>query len=255
MNICGIVFKDNGKVYNFDAKDINLKIGDYVIVETEKGEQIGKVFDFEDRNKKTPIKEVKRIATKADYNTYLKNLKDAKQAQTDARIEAEKLNLKMQLIDAAFTFDRKQLLINFIADERVDFRDLVKVLAAKYKTRIELHQMGVRDKAKEIGGIGICGKKLCCAQYLNKIDTISINMAKNQNIALNPAKINGCCGRLLCCLAYEDEVYKDHRSLLPTIGQQVKIEDKVGTVIFLDVLNKKYKVNFGNEIKEYTLNE
>ena len=161
----------------------------------------------------------------------------------------------MQLIDAAFTFDRKQLLINFIADERVDFRDLVKVLAAKYKTRIELHQMGVRDKAKEIGGIGICGKKLCCAQYLNKIDTISINMAKNQNIALNPAKINGCCGRLLCCLAYEDEVYKDHRSLLPTIGQQVKIEDKVGTVIFLDVLNKKYKVNFGNEIKEYKLNE
>lgn len=255
MKVCGVIFKENSKVYNFDPKDLILNIGDYVIVSTERGEQIGKVTTIEDKEIKNTLKEVIRVASKKDYNQYLLNLKDAKSALQDARKESEKLNLKMQIIDSEFTFDRKQLVFNFIADERVDFRELVKILAGKYKTRIELHQMGVRDKAKKVGGIGICGRKLCCAKFLTKMDTISINMAKNQNIALNPSKINGCCGRLLCCLAYEDETYKENKEKLPKIGSKIKIDGETGTVISVDVLSKKYKVSFENEVKEYTINE
>lgn len=255
MKVCGVIFKENSKVYNFDPKDLTLNIGDYVIVSTERGEQIGKVTTIEDKEIKNTLKEVIRVASKKDYNQYLLNLKDAKSALQDAKTESEKLNLKMQIIDSEFTFDRKQLVFNFIADERVDFRELVKILAGKYKTRIELHQMGVRDKAKKVGGIGICGRKLCCAKFLTKMDTISINMAKNQNIALNPSKINGCCGRLLCCLAYEDETYKENKEKLPKIGSKIKIDGETGTVISVDVLSKKYKVSFENEVKEYTINE
>lgn len=255
MKVCGVIFKENSKVYNFDPKDLTLTMGDYVIVSTERGEQIGKVTTIEDKEIKNTLKEVIRVASKKDYNQYLLNLKDAKSALQDARTESEKLNLKMQIIDSEFTFDRKQLVFNFIADERVDFRELVKILASKYKTRIELHQMGVRDKAKKVGGIGICGRKLCCAKFLTKMDTISINMAKNQNIALNPSKINGCCGRLLCCLAYEDETYKENKEKLPKIGSKIKIDGETGTVISVDVLSKKYKVSFENEVKEYIINE
>lgn len=255
MKVCGVIFKENSKVYNFDPKDLTLTMGDYVIVSTERGEQIGKVTTIEDKEIKNTLKEVIRVASKKDYNQYLLNLKDAKSALQDARTESEKLNLKMQIIDSEFTFDRKQLVFNFIADERVDFRELVKILASKYKTRIELHQMGVRDKAKKVGGIGICGRKLCCAKFLTKMDTISINMAKNQNIALNPSKINGCCGRLLCCLAYEDETYKENKEKLPKIGSKIKIDGENGTVLSVDVLSKKYKVSFENEVKEYTINE
>ena len=255
MKVCGVIFKENSKVYNFDPKDFPIEIGKYVIVITERGEQIGKITTIEDKDVKNTLKEVVRMATDKDYNQYLINLKDAQGALKDAKAEASRLDLKMQLVDSEFTFDRKQLYINFVSDERVDFRELVKFLAGKYKTRIELHQMGARDKAKKIGGIGICGRKLCCAKYLNKMDTISINMAKNQNIALTPSKINGCCGRLLCCLAYEDETYKENKEKLPKIGSKIKIDDKIGTVVSINVLSKKYKVTFENEVKEFTIDE
>lgn len=255
MKVCGVIFKENSKVYNFDPKDFPIEIGKYVIVITERGEQIGKITTIEDKDVKNTLKEVVRMATDKDYNQYLINLKDAQVALKDAKAEASRLDLKMQLVDSEFTFDRKQLYINFVSDERVDFRELVKFLAGKYKTRIELHQMGARDKAKKIGGIGICGRKLCCAKYLNKMDTISINMAKNQNIALTPSKINGCCGRLLCCLAYEDETYKENKEKLPKIGSKIKIDDKIGTVVSINVLSKKYKVTFENEVKEFTIDE
>ena len=147
------------------------------------------------------MKSVIRVSTKNDYNSYLKNLRDSSDALRYARKLAQELNLEMRIMDASFTLDRKQLTFNFVADERIDFRNLVKSIAAKYKTRIELHQLGVRDKSKEIGGIGQCGRELCCSSFLNGLETISINMAKNQNIALNPSKINGACGRLLCCLS------------------------------------------------------
>ncbi len=256
MNICGVVFKDNGKIYNFSAENIEVNIDDYVIVETEKGEQLGKVVSLSLNNGKwNKLKNVLRIASKADYNKHLKNLADAKTALIETRKEIADLDLKMQVIDCNYTFDRKQLLFNFIADERVDFRELVKVLASKFKTRIELHQIGVRDKSKEIGGIGHCGRALCCSKFLNYMETISINMAKNQNIALNPNKINGACGRLLCCLSYEDDTYTEYRKEMLNIGDIIKIDDKKGKVSAIDILNQKYIINIDDEIKEISVND
>lgn len=255
MNVCGIRFKDIGKTYYFKYDDLKLYKNLTVVVDTEKGEQFAKVVEpmIEDTKKLSidDMKQVLRISTKSDYNTYMRNLKDAKEALDFARNLVEEQNIDMRLIDASFTLDRKQLTFNFIADERVDFRNLVKDIAAKYKTRIELHQMGVRDKSKEIGGLGQCGRELCCSKFLNGMETISINMAKNQNIALNPTKINGACGRLLCCLAYEDEVYLEHRKDLPKMGSTVKTPDGEGKVVSLDVLNKKYTVNIDGDRKDY----
>lgn len=250
MKVCGIVFKDNGKVYHFYQNNIDLDINDYAVVETEKGDQYGKVVFVEEREISKPLKNVLRKATKKDEDEFLKNLEDSKKALQEAKKAANDLNLNMHFIDCNYTFDRKQLIFNFLADERVDFRDLLKVLAGKFKTRIELHQIGVRDKSKEIGGIGQCGCALCCSTFLNNMDAISINMAKNQNIALNPSKINGACGRLLCCLAYEDDHYAECRKKLPEVGQSVKYKDKVGTVISVNILGKSYRIDVKGEIKE-----
>lgn len=256
MNIVGIKFKDAGKVYYFkNDNNLELEKNLNVVVETEKGEQLAKVYDLEVENTKKidskNMKSILRVSTDKDYKTYTKNLKDAKDALNYAKELAEKSKLEMRIVDSSFTLDRKQLTFNFVADDRVDFRNLVKDLAAKYKTRIELHQMGVRDKSREIGGLGLCGRELCCSSFLNGIDTISINMAKNQNIALNPSKINGICGRLLCCLSYEDEVYCEHRKCMPKVGENVKTPDGEGKVVSLDVLNKKYTVNIDGDKHEY----
>ena len=153
----------------------------------------------------------------------------------------------MKLMDSSFTFNKEQLMFHFLADSRIDFRDLAKELAGIFKTRIELRQIGVRDKAKEIGGIGPCGRILCCTSYLTNFDTVSINMAKNQNLSLNPSKINGSCGRLLCCLTYENEVYEEYRKDLPNLGEKVKYEEKEGKVVELDILNKKYTIKTSDE--------
>ena len=171
-----------------------------------------------------------------------------------ARKKSEEMGLDMNIIDAVWTFDRKQLTFNFIADDRIDFREFVKFLAATFKARIELHQMGVRDKAKMIGGIGSCGRTLCCTEFLNKIDTISINMAKNQNIALNPSKINGVCGRLLCCLQYEDDIYTQIKSELPLVGSIVKCEFGKGEVVEVNVIKNSYTVSIDGEKKEVVNN-
>lgn len=254
-NVCGVKFKDFGKTYYFHTDGLNLKKNLTVVVDTEKGEQFAKVSEVDVTGLKNidvdNMKTVIRISTKDDYNRYMKNLKEAKEALDYAKKRAESLGLDMRLLDANFTLDKKQLTFNFIADSRIDFRDLVKEIAAKYKTRIELHQMGVRDKSKEIGGLGHCGRELCCSKFLNGIDTISINMAKNQNIALNPNKINGACGRLLCCLSYEDDVYTEHRLDLPKIGDEIKTKDGTGKVVSLDVLNRKYTVLIDGDKREY----
>jgi len=255
MQVCGVSFKDNGKVYNFNPNQLVLQKGDSVIVETEKGEQYGKIIFIEEKEVSSNLKYVLRIATKEDYNKYLKNLSDAQKALVEARKIVSKLDLEMQIIDGNYTFDRKQLLFNFIADSRVDFRELVKILAGKYRTRIELHQIGVRDKAKEIGGLGVCGRSLCCSGHLNNHETITINMAKNQGIALNPTKINGCCGRLLCCLSYEDEEYTNCRKHLPNYGDMVKVDGAKGRVVSINILKKEYKVDVNGEIKEVKVNE
>ena len=259
MNIVSVKFKKDGKGYYFDAGEIILNIDDYVLVETEKGIQFGIIkeinIDFDSLKLKTDLKPVMKKATKKDYDVYLKNLKDANKVVNDTKLKVEKDNIPMRIVDAMFTFDKKHLVINFIADERIDFRDLVKELAAKYKTHIELHQMGVRDKAKEIGGIGQCGLPLCCSSFKGSMDGISINMAKNQNISLNPSKINGCCGRLLCCLSYEDEVYTELKAKLPKINDEVKVGGSKGKVVKVDLIKSLVTLEVDGELKEVDYND
>lgn len=253
-NIYEVIFKEKGKKYYFSS-ELEIKYDTAVIVETEKGQQYAKVLDKVD-NVKIPtaeIKPIQRIASKKDYNQYLQVSKEAKEALDKAREIAQDLKLQMNIINSSYTFDKKQLLFNFIADDRVDFRELAKKLASIYKTRIELRQIGARDKAKEIGGLGQCGRPLCCATFLNHIDSVSMNMAKNQNLALNPAKINGQCSRLLCCLTYEDEEYKRCSKGVPNVGQTVTTEFGKGQVISINTLERKYKVMIDNEVYEIEL--
>ena len=259
MNIVSVKFKKDGKGYYFDAGNIELNFDDYVLVETEKGIQFGIVkevnIDVDTLKLKTDLKMVMKKATKKDYDIYLKNLKDANKVVNETRSKVEKDNISMRIVDAMFTFDKKHLVINFIADERIDFRDLVKDLAAKYKTHIELHQMGVRDKAKEIGGIGQCGLSLCCNTFKGNMDGISINMAKNQNISLNPSKINGCCGRLLCCLSYEDDLYSELKENLPKINDEIKVDGSKAKVVKVDVLKRKVVVDVDGDLREVDYND
>lgn len=247
IKVVGISFENIKQIYYFNPKSLDLRRNVTVIVETERGLQFGKVelppFEIEEDKLKTNLKDVVRISSKKDYLEHKKNLKDANKALEKCRELTNKLKLNMQIMDASFTFDRSQLLFRFLSDNRVDFRQLAKELATIYKTRIELRQVGVRDKAKEVGGCGLCGRKLCCSRFESDIASISINMAKNQNLSLNPNKINGVCGRLLCCLKYEDETYKEYRKQLPTIGTIVNTENGKGKVVSLDILNKKYSVN------------
>lgn len=203
---------DFGKTLYFDCNNFNLKKNLTVIVNTERGLEFGTVLDFldvEDGN----YEKVIRIATKKDYLQHLKNINEAKLALDRCRELAEKNGLKMVIIDATYNFDKSQLLFRFLADERIDFRNLARELGSRLKTRIELRQIGIRDKAKEIGGIGPCGRNLCCSTFLTSFDAVSISMAKNQGLALNPTKINGVCGRLLCCLNYENELYTELKKM------------------------------------------
>ena len=248
--VYGVLFNNNCKVYYFKSSD-EYAVDDNVIVDTEKGEQYAKIFKIaNDADRYPNLKEILRKANDDDKKVFMKNLKDAQSACTKCKELVKEMNLDMNVIDATFNFDRSQLVINFSADERIDFRDLAKKLAGIYRTRIELHQIGARDKAKQVGGVGVCGLPLCCTTYLNEIESISMNKAKNQNLALNPAKINGNCGRLLCCLCYEDEEYtRCSKGLLP-VGSIVKVDNEEATIISVDILNRKYKVLVGEEKKE-----
>ena len=250
QKIVGISFNKKGRVYNFDPDNLELNIGDTVIVETEKGLQYGFVMsnikEIEESAFSIPLKKVLRFATKKDSSNYSKNNQDAAKALIKAKEIVEDLELDMHILDASFTFDRKQLLFNFIADERIDFRELARRLAAIYRTRIELRQIGVRDKAKEIGGLGPCGRMLCCNTFLTDLNSVTINMAKNQMLALNPTKVNGSCGRLLCCLSYEDIVYSKLRENLPDIGDYYKDENIKGKVVNIDILGQKIYVEDEN---------
>ncbi len=253
MYLIGVKFKIDGKTYNFSSDKLYNK-NTKVIVETEKGIQLGIVDKTECDKDCNNLKAIVREASPEDYDKYLKNIKDANKALKETKELIKKLNLNMKLIDANFSLDKKMLLFNFISDERVDFRELVKELAAKYHTRIELHQIGVRDKAKEIGGIGLCGRILCCNNCLKTVNSININMVKNQNISLNPTKINGACGRLLCCFTYENELYEENRKALPKIGEKVKYKGSIAEVKEIDVLNKKYTVKTSeNAFEEVSL--
>ena len=238
---------ENEKNFLVSVNDIEINKNVTVIIEIEKDLFFGKVVSGVEEVEENLIKgKIIRVSTKKDYQNYKSDIKDAEKALLDAQNLAKKYNLQMKIIDASFTFDRNQLLIHFYSEDRIDFRLLAKDLAGIYKTRIELRQIGVRDKAKKIGGYGCCGEKLCCARFLNDFDSVSISMAKNQNISLNPNKINGVCGRLLCCLKYENDNYKDCRKCVPTLGQFIKTSQGEGRVVEVDLLNKKYKVDVPN---------
>lgn len=247
VEVVGISFKEKGRLYYFLPNNLNLKKNLTVIVQTEKGLQFGKIetdiVNFDENKINTPLKKVLRVASKQDYDQHRNNIQNAKEALKRCRQIVEKKELKMQIIDATYTFDRDQLIFRFLADNRIDFRDLAKELASIYKTRIELRQIGVRDKAKEVGGCGMCGRPFCCSRFLSDFAAVSINMAKNQNLALNPNNINGACGRLLCCLNYENECYKECHKDLPEVGQSVNTTKGEGKVISVNVLDRTYRVN------------
>jgi len=249
--IVGVTFNDSEKVYFFDTNKLTLDNDDYAIVETERGLQFGKIaiapYEVDEKDLGKELKLVIRKADNKDVKTHDENIKAANKALIEARKIAESLNLNMQLIDATYTFDRNQLLFHFLADARVDFRELAKRLANNYRTRIELRQIGVRDKAKMVGGIGPCGRFLCCSTFLTDFNSVSINMAKNQMLALNPTKINGICGRLLCCLNYEDDIYTELKKDLPSIGQIYKKNDVEGKVIALNILKKTVTIETKNK--------
>ena len=251
---------DSTKQINFLApEDSTYEVGDKVIVSTENGFHLATVKKGNYKQKKEnlvlPLDKVVRKATDEDLKQYDENLKNAEKALIEAKKISKDLNLDMNFLDAFYNLDKSQLLFSFLADDRVDFRELAKKLAQKYKTRIELRQIGVRDKAREIGGIGPCGRILCCSSFLTNFESVSINMAKNQGIALNPTKINGVCGRLLCCLNYENEQYAEVRKNIPDVGKKVKINGKDGKVISSEPLAGKYKVLVDNEIIQVDIND
>lgn len=260
IDVVGIKFSGKNRIYYFSPNGLNINKDDYVIVETDRGQQYAQavtgIIEFNPDKLKSALKKVIKIASEKDRKTNEKNLQDAEKALKKCKELITELNLNMKVIDAYFTFDRDQLVFQFVSDNRVDFRELARSLATIYKTRIELRQVGVRDKAKEVGGIGPCGRPFCCSKFLKDFDTVSINMAKNQNISLNPNKINGVCGRLLCCLNYEDECYKQCRKGMPELGKRVKTESGEGKVVSLDILKRSYKVETqSNGIVEVELNK
>lgn len=247
-NIVGVRFKKLGKIYFFNPKNLKVKKGDKVIVETAQGEEYGEVMIpnriVEDDKIVAPLKKVIRIANYKDHKHYEECQKKEKEAFKVCQKKIKEHKLDMTLTDVEYKFDDSKILFYFTADGRIDFRELVKDLAAIYKTRIELRQIGVRDEVKRIGGNGVCGRELCCCSFLRDFETVSIKMAKEQNISLNPSKISGNCGRLMCCLKYEQEVYEDKLKRLPNIGAIVKTIDGTGEVDGVETLKEKIKVKF-----------
>lgn len=248
--VYGVIFNGNDKKFYYKSES-DYEIASLVIVETERGQQLVKVVQVLDDYKDEITDEIIRLATTEEYEKYLENLKDADRALKKCIMFAKELELDMNIVNAQFNLDRSQLLFNFTADGRIDFRELAKKLASIYHTRIELRQIGARDKAKEVGGIGICGGELCCLRFLKKIDAISMNMAKNQNLALNPSKINGACGRLLCCLAYEDEAYIEAAKKMPKVGDKIDTLAGEAQVVSVDIINQRGKVMINGEKVDY----
>lgn len=253
--IVGITLDNSDSIEYYYLNNLKINKNITVIVESDDVLRFGKVvtdihsIDSSKLNKK--LNNIIRIASKQDYHTNQKNIKDAKTAMKKCIKLAEEYKLDMKIIEVYYTHDREQLIFKFVSDTRIDFRNLARDLATIYHTRIELRQIGVRDKAKKVSGIGSCGQKLCCSRFIKEFDSVSIQMAKNQNLALNPSKINGLCGRLLCCLKYEDDCYTECRKKLPKIGKKIQTKDgKEGQVISLDILNKKYKIQTATGIEE-----
>ena len=262
--VVGVRFRNAGKVYFFGPGELDLHAGMHVIVETARGVEMGTVMtepkDVFEEEVIQPLKPVSRIATEADEKTALKNREKEKEAFKICLEKIAKHKLEMKLVEAEYTFDNNKLLFYFTADGRIDFRELVKDLAAVFRTRIELRQIGVRDETKIMGGIGICGRPLCCHTYLSEFAPVSIKMAKEQNLSLNPTKISGVCGRLMCCLKNEEETYEYLNSRLPNIGDYVTTDDGLkGEVTSVSVLRQTVKVvveiDDEKEIRDYKVEQ
>lgn len=261
QNVVGVRFKKAGKIYYFSPGDLELKKGQAVIVETSRGIEYGKIViekkEVDDNDIVLPLKQVIRVADESDKAIVEENKRAAKEAFYICEQKIKEHNLEMKLIDCEYTFDRNKVLFYFTADGRIDFRELVKDLAAIFRTRIELRQIGVRDEAKMLGGLGPCGRILCCASFLGDFEPVSIKMAKDQNLSLNPAKISGLCGRLMCCLKYENDLYEEMRKELPDIGEEVDTPKGKGKVAGLNILEKIVQVELHEmeRVIEFTLEE
>ena len=262
--IVGVRFKKPGKIYFFDPGNLHIALKTKVIVETALGEELGEVVVkkklLPDTELNTPLKKIIRIANYKDIKHHDENKKKEKEAFKICEEKIKKLKLDMHLTEVQYSFNNSKLLFCFTADGRIDFRELVKELAAIFKTRIELRQIGVRDEVRRIGGNGVCGRELCCCSFLNNFETVSIKMAKEQNMSLNPSKISGNCGRLMCCLKYEQNVYEDKLKHLPKIGATVQTDEGEGIVDSIETLREIVKVKLKDDngeayYKKYNAND
>ncbi|MFL6517219.1 MAG: stage 0 sporulation family protein [Bacillus sp. (in: firmicutes)] len=260
-DVVGVRFKKAGKIYYFDPGDLSIEKDDFVIVETVRGVEYGKAViarkQVEEHDVVLPLKKVVRIANPKDKMIVEENKQAAKEAYEVCNEKVNEHQLDMKLVDVEYTFDRNKVIFYFTADGRVDFRELVKDLAAIFRTRIELRQIGVRDEAKMLGGIGPCGRMLCCSTFLGDFDPVSIKMAKDQNLSLNPTKISGLCGRLMCCLKYENDEYESAKALLPDLGEFIVTPQGRGKVVGLNILERVLQVELKEQdrVLEYTLEE
>ncbi|MDD9150676.1 MULTISPECIES: PSP1 domain-containing protein [unclassified Sporolactobacillus] len=260
-DIVGVRFKKAGKIYYFDPDQLAIPEDSRVVVETTRGIECGTVVigkkTVDEEDVVLPLKRVVRLATDADGLQVRKNQEDAEAAMDICLHKIDDHHLEMKLVDVEYTFDRNKIIFYFTADGRVDFRELVKDLASVFKTRIELRQIGVRDEAKMLGGIGPCGRMLCCSTFLGDFEPVSIKMAKDQNLSLNPAKISGVCGRLMCCLKYENDQYESAKRALPDLGETINVHHGKGRVVGLNILERLVQIELKDENKviEYTLDE
>lgn len=246
--VIGVRFLSGGKTYTYLANGITAKRDDAVIVESAQGKEYGIVakanYEVEESTLIEPVRKVLRIATEQDRGTVLMNKEKEKGAIAQCQAKIDQHGLEMKCISAEYSFDGNKILFNFIAEGRVDFRDLVRDLASTFHARIELRQVGVRDEAKLLGGLGICGRPFCCSEFLDEFQPVSIKMVKEQNLSLNPTKISGTCGRLMCCLKYEQEAYEDLRKNTPKVGTQVETPDGPGTIVEAALLSGNLKIRF-----------
>ena len=262
-DIIGVRFKAVGKIYYFDPVNFNVKKNDYVIVETSRGIEIGEVvFDrreIKDDEIVKPLKPIVRVANPKDIAQKEENKKKEKEAFSICLEKISKHKLAMKLVEVEYAFDRSKILFYFTADGRIDFRELVKDLATVFKTRIELRQIGVRDESKALGSYGICGRRICCSEFLGEFEPVSINMAKKQGLSLNPSKISGSCGRLMCCLKYEQEAYDELLKVTPRVGAVVNTPMGVGTVEYVNILKGMLKIKIETEketvYQDYSVDE
>lgn len=249
--IVGVRFKPVGKIYHFNPAGLDIKKDDFVVVETSRGVELGKVVvaekEISPEHINKPLKDVIRIATPDDLKRAEENKKKEKEAFSICLEKIKKHGLEMKLIEVEYAFDGSKILFYFSADGRVDFRELVKDLATVFHTRIELRQIGIRDESKTLGALGVCGRELCCARFLGEFESVSIKMAKEQGLSLNPTKISGTCGRLMCCLKYEQETYEDLLKITPRQGAVVETPDGQGIVEYVEILKGRVKVRIENK--------